>query len=124
MVESYHEQWRGRISDYHDGGLSPRERTEVEAHLASCDECRQVLQRYQQLYQGLRATRGFEGLLPVARPPRRMRFPRQPLPWRDTAGGRPQFLSGIAAILLILVMALTVVAGRADSVLGPQQPAG
>ena len=35
--------WTDRLSEYHDGELSPAEQTACESHLAGCAECRDVL---------------------------------------------------------------------------------
>ena len=35
--------WTDRLSEYHDGELSPAEQTACESHLAACAECRSVL---------------------------------------------------------------------------------
>jgi hypothetical protein len=35
--------WTDRLSEYHDGELSPAEHSACESHLAQCDECREVL---------------------------------------------------------------------------------
>jgi anti-sigma factor RsiW len=37
------DQWTDRLSEYLDGDLTPGERTAVDAHLASCADCRQTL---------------------------------------------------------------------------------
>ncbi len=37
------DQWTERLSDYFDEGLSPDERVLLEAHLATCGECRTTL---------------------------------------------------------------------------------
>jgi anti-sigma factor RsiW len=39
-----HEQWIERLSDYADGEISPSDRSELESHLASCDECARALE--------------------------------------------------------------------------------
>ena len=36
--------WTERLSEYHDGELSPAESDGCEAHLAECAECRGVLE--------------------------------------------------------------------------------
>lgn len=36
--------WIDRLSEYHDGELSPEERAACDVHLASCDSCRTVLE--------------------------------------------------------------------------------
>lgn len=111
--------WGRRVSDFHDGGLTHQQRGAVEAHLATCGACRALLRRYEHLYGDLRSLRGFEGPLRVERPgpapasPRRVLFPRL----QDGASGRSW--NGIAAILLMLTLALTIVAGRAVLLAGP-----
>lgn len=45
-----HEEWLRRVSDYHSGGLAADERARVEAHLATCAECRDALTVYQRFY--------------------------------------------------------------------------
>lgn len=42
--------WLRRVSDYHSGGVSEAERAAVEAHLATCADCRQALAVYQRFY--------------------------------------------------------------------------
>jgi hypothetical protein len=42
--------WLQRVSDYHSGGISAAARAAVEAHLATCAECRQALAAYQHFY--------------------------------------------------------------------------
>jgi hypothetical protein len=37
--------WTGRLSEFHDGDLSPAEYAQCAAHLAQCDACRDVLQQ-------------------------------------------------------------------------------
>ena len=39
-----HDQITDRFSDYLDDELAPSERTDVEAHLATCADCRAVLE--------------------------------------------------------------------------------
>jgi anti-sigma factor RsiW len=38
------DQWTDRLSEYLDQELEPADREQVEAHLATCPDCRQVLQ--------------------------------------------------------------------------------
>ncbi len=45
-----HEGWLRRVSDYHSGGIGAAERAQVEAHLATCAECREALAMYQRFY--------------------------------------------------------------------------
>ncbi|MGC8872870.1 MAG: zf-HC2 domain-containing protein [Chloroflexia bacterium] len=49
-----HEAWRLLVSAYQDGELNPGDRARVEAHLAECTECRQVLTDYRQIGDALR----------------------------------------------------------------------
>jgi|GEM_PF-3017237 len=62
------EAWHKRVSAYHDGGITIEEQSLVAAHLQSCDSCQRLLQEYEQLYRGLRATPGFEGILTLTKP--------------------------------------------------------
>lgn len=39
--------WLRRVSDYCSGGVSTTERAAVEAHLATCSQCREALATYQ-----------------------------------------------------------------------------
>jgi len=45
-----HEGWLRRVSDYHSGGIDADERAQVEAHLATCAECREALAMYKRFY--------------------------------------------------------------------------
>ncbi len=45
-----HESWLRRVSDYHSGGIDAAERAQVEAHLATCDECQNALAMYRRFY--------------------------------------------------------------------------
>ncbi|PYP99161.1 MAG: hypothetical protein DMD34_00150, partial [Gemmatimonadetes bacterium] len=38
------DQWTDRLSEYLDGELAGSERTALEAHLASCGNCRATLE--------------------------------------------------------------------------------
>lgn len=38
-----HTEWTAQLSDYLDGDLGPAERAALEAHVAGCAECREVL---------------------------------------------------------------------------------
>ena len=44
-----HEQWTDRLSELLDDELSPAERAEVEAHLAGCESCAQVLEELKEV---------------------------------------------------------------------------
>ncbi len=39
------DRWRDRLSEYLDGELEAAERTRLEAHLASCEECAATLEQ-------------------------------------------------------------------------------
>ena len=41
------QHWIERLSDYHDGDLSPAERAICDAHLAECQQCQEVLRDIQ-----------------------------------------------------------------------------
>src|SRR4029453_10832836 len=47
--------WTERLSEYHDGELSPAEHAECAAHLAQCDDCRDLLQELQLVTVAARA---------------------------------------------------------------------
>ena len=49
--------WTERLSEYHDGELSPAEHAECAAHLAECAECRDVLQELHLVTVAARADR-------------------------------------------------------------------
>ena len=54
-----------KIQAYHDGELSPPQRLEVESHLQSCPECRELLQELKNLSQ-MFATVRFADMRPQA----------------------------------------------------------
>jgi len=64
--------WLRRVSDYCSGGVSATERATVEAHLASCAECRETLVMYRRfdalVRSPLRLGGGAVGVLPGYRP--------------------------------------------------------
>src|SRR5688572_20129948 len=39
-----HQAWTDRLSEYLDGELAPADRLEIEAHLASCAGCRNLIE--------------------------------------------------------------------------------
>lgn len=41
--DTTHDAYTERLSDYIDGELDPRERADIDRHLAACDECRTVV---------------------------------------------------------------------------------
>ena len=49
--------WTERLSEYHDGELSPAEHAECAAHLAECAECRDLLQELHLVTVAARADR-------------------------------------------------------------------
>ncbi|HEV2235614.1 MAG TPA: zf-HC2 domain-containing protein [Ktedonobacterales bacterium] len=50
MKDTATHAWLRRVSDYHSGGVSARERTAVEVHLTECAECRLALAAYRRFY--------------------------------------------------------------------------
>lgn len=54
--------WLRRLSDYHSGGVTDAERLAVEAHLATCAECRETLAMYRRFYTLLRSPLRLDGL--------------------------------------------------------------
>jgi anti-sigma factor RsiW len=44
-----HEQWTDRLSELLDDELSPADRADVEAHLASCEACARVLEELKEV---------------------------------------------------------------------------
>ncbi|HEX3272221.1 MAG TPA: zf-HC2 domain-containing protein [Ktedonobacterales bacterium] len=106
-----HESWLRRVSDYHSGGMDADERARVEAHLATCAECREVLAMYQRFYAltrsplALGAPRVDLAERPAARAPSPLRIRHTPLeqgaplPWSGRA--RVGLAAGLVAALLI-----------------------
>jgi anti-sigma factor RsiW len=47
--------WTERLSEFHDGELTPAERAQCEMHLAECSDCRQVLGELQMVVSAARA---------------------------------------------------------------------
>jgi predicted anti-sigma-YlaC factor YlaD len=56
-----HRRWTSKLSDYLDGGLTPAERTVLQAHLDGCAGCRTVLEELRGLAS---AAREMGGLAP------------------------------------------------------------
>lgn len=107
--------WLRRVSDYHSGGVSADERAAVEAHLATCAECRLALAAYRRLHMlarsPLRLGDGGAGPLldfqPMLLEETMLTTDRdtrtaQPRPSRRTA---VTALGAIAAVLLIALLA-------------------
>ena len=123
-----HESWRLLVSAYRDGELAPEDRARVEAHLAQCPECAQVLADYRRMGEALKQ-------LPRREPSRDLWYRvRAALPVRRSA--RPFWvrLVPVASAAMLLLVALTVFlyqyqglgrAGRAPQELAaPEGPAG
>lgn len=101
------ESMRPLISAYMDGELTPTEEAQLQQHLAQCSHCRNLLEEYRQLRDGLR-------YLPPAEPPPQLR---QQI-WHETierprteAGRRPAWirrprLSFSTAALSVAVLAI------------------
>jgi photosystem II stability/assembly factor-like uncharacterized protein len=106
-----HEGWLRRVSDYHSGGIDADERARVEAHLATCAECREALAMYQRFSAlarsplALGAPRANLAERPVVRAPSLMRLHQtpmeqdSPLSWSGRA--RVGLAAGLVAALLI-----------------------
>jgi anti-sigma factor RsiW len=105
------------LSAYLDGELSPQETAAVQEHLMDCAACREA-------YDGLRATKGLLGQLPLAEPPAefwsavrvppRRAGPKRPSlrPWTALVR-RPAW--AVAAVLLVTTLAMVpLVKGTVD----------
>ncbi len=84
---------QAKFSAYLDGELSPRQRQEIEAHVATCEACRQELRVWEQLWEALLAE-------PVAAPPNLRervlaRLPRPRRPWWQNLALAASLLMGI-----------------------------
>src|SRR5262245_11499771 len=105
--------WLRRVSDFHSGDVNQAERAAVEAHLATCAECRAALALYRRFYELAATPSRLGSPSPVGiaeRPPRmtvgqpssaqvstRWRSPRDPR--------RPRALSVAAAAAAVLLVA-------------------
>jgi hypothetical protein len=106
-----HEGWLRRISDYHSGGIADDERARVEAHLATCAECREALDMYQRFYGLTRSplALGAPGAdlaeHPAVRAPSPLRIRQTPMelgaPSTWSGRARAGLAAGLVAALLI-----------------------
>jgi photosystem II stability/assembly factor-like uncharacterized protein len=106
-----HEDWLRRVSDYHSGGIVEDERARVEAHLATCAECREALAMYQRFYalarspQALGAPRAELAERPAVRAPSPLRIRQTPMeqgaPPTWSGRARVGLAAGLVAALLI-----------------------
>lgn len=122
-----HSDWdlqRERLSAYLDGEVSADERTTLEAHLPSCEQCQRELAAYRQM-------RALLGALPAPSLPRSFTLPAQPVrdmrPRRAPAWSRPaQAIGSIAAMvgLSLLLSASLPHMGTARSVAGASTSSG
>lgn len=118
-MSTMHDQITDRLSDYIDGELTPEERAIVDAHLASCGDCRDVLDE-------LRAVVAAAARLSAAPPDREL--------WEGVAGriGRgnvAQFavphrrrFSFTVPQIAAAAVALMVTSGALVSLLRPEPP--
>jgi anti-sigma factor RsiW len=101
--------WTRRISDYHSGGVRDAERLAVEAHLATCAECRETLAMYRRFYSLLRSPLQLDGQsfhfgettlprMPTSRPEPSTQPPQMP------PRGSRRMLAGLAAGLAAAVI--------------------
>jgi Putative zinc-finger len=113
------------INDYVDGTSDAFERNAVEAHLAACEVCRQLVDDLREIR---RATAGLELREPPARAWRRIERAirldereKGPYPffggaaWRKR-GTTPYWLAAAAAIILAAVVGLRFLPGRSSSI--------
>jgi anti-sigma factor RsiW len=101
------DQWTDKLSDYLDDELTARERQQIEAHLAHCDECRTILGQ-------LRAVVGRAATLPSSPPSSdlwpgveaRLQPSSKALPFRARAATRVSFTLPqlVAAGLALMVL--------------------
>lgn len=63
-----HDELRHLLGGYVLGGLAPEDRTRLEAHLATCDECRNELNRFAPLPGLLRQAEAMPALEPAPAP--------------------------------------------------------
>lgn len=99
-----HARFRGKLSPYIDGRLTPGETGELEAHLAGCDACRRELDE-------LRATASVLRELPQAEPRRSFALTPGMLERRATPRpSAPPLAAGMRLASAAVAVALTVVA--------------
>lgn len=121
--------WLRRVSDYHSGAGSPAERAAVEAHLATCRECREALAMYRRFYTlaasplslGIsgtaRAMTEDDSTQPFTSTPasapaltRPISSPTMPPARRNPRGPRGTLIGAIAAVLVVALLTTAFVA--------------
>ena len=107
---------RAELSAYHDDALAPAERSAVDSHLATCDDCRARLAE-------LRSVASLIGALPELRPSRRLlpRVSAAPA-WLAPLRTLTSIASGVSVFLFIASALLTNVselAATGTSALAP-----
>lgn len=108
---------RAQLSAYLDGALPPAERTAVDAHLASCDDCRARLGE-------LRATARLIASLPSPAPSRRLVPRTGAVPaWLAPLRTLSTLASGVAVFLFIASALLANIGTLASSTSASQAPA-
>jgi len=100
-----------KIGAYHDGELSPRERDELERHIARCDDCRRELRRLEALSRWLASAPRPEVPADVLDRLRRSIRPRRDRTLLRTAGA----LTAAAAAVLIACSAVLWQRWQADA---------
>lgn len=113
------------LSAYLDHALPPADRAHADAHLATCEACRQELRE-------LTATVALLSTLPEPRPRRSFQlFPSQiqaQAPWWQRLGERmlprlPAVRAAAVAVALLLVAVTTIDLLRDNNITGPSRPA-
>ena len=96
-----HERWRERLSTYIDERLEPRERQEVERHLAGCTSCRDDL-------ESLRGAVTLLRRMPQVPVPRSFRLTEAPvesgLPWMTRYAAPFRYATAVAGLLFLGVI--------------------